>query len=542
MTNSETKPTQKHGGNHSQNGNTTDRTTTKKFQKPHRADRNKFSDTCVDVLTASEEKIIWAWNNNVPLTGIHTIGTHPSPHMDEKAAMVALCETAKGRRLFPDIENAKVAVVTQTALSKMKGVGFAGFIRALRSGILLLGVGNGPLDEHQNRAEKISCLELVIRHLDLFAEKNMRTVFYDILKWINYEDNNGDNLLSAAIKANTAAQVRMKGSLELVAPEEIKLCRELTEVLQTMQPGMVASIIKKGYETIDQTNDAAFMNVFMTGYNMIAFPVRQGLKFLEANEEYDTMKETIKANAVPISADGKYRLLIVESDNPLMAKAVRRKNPDSNDKKVGILLIAKKTGKPATDNPELVGRHFALMPSPEFKDSMSDILKVLQQTIYKNCEGKFMNFDKIGKYGYTEEIPELYFDENQRIIMNGSKTDPDVEGLLDVELDIETIVDAVTTVTLKQFEPYHAKKCAKGHCSKTGDGKFCALFASCLSHCKAVQATTKPAQPQQKGEHSKDGKPFNKGNNQHRENGKGNHHKGTGSNNQDTKQQPVKRN
>lgn len=476
----------------------------------------------VDVKTAPDWEIIAAINQRIPLVGIHTIGTHPSPHVDEKAAVVALKETPQGRKLFPGIENALIAVITQTKLAEMRGTGFSGFIRALKAGVLLIGVGGSMFDEHQNREERVSCLKLVVDYLGIMADKKMRTVFYDLLQWINFEDNNGDNLLSAVVKANKTAIATAKGcNVEEVTAEEATLPKEVTGILRTMQPGMIAGVLKKGYETIDQTDDTQFLNVWNTGYNMIYFQVKQGLMFLDACDEYDTMKETIMANAVPISKDGTQRMLIVESDNPLMAKAVRRKNPDSGTKKVGILLIAKKTGKAVPGKPELVGRHFAIMPSPEFKDSMSDILKMLQQDIYKGCTQKFMNFKAIGKYGTTEEVPELYFDENQKIIMNGSKTDPDVGGLLDVEVQVKDIVHAVTTVTLKRFESYHAKKCTAGHCSKTGDNKFCSLFASCLTMCKQVQATTKPVETSQQGSHGK-GNQHQKSNNQHQQRTGGN--------------------
>ncbi len=449
--------------------------------------------TSIDCTKATEEQLIKAWNNkNVSITGIHTIGTHPSPHVDEMAAFVALQETPQGKKRFPGIEKAVPAVITQTKLAAMEALGFKGFIRALRSGCLLVGVGNGPFDEHSNRAQNISCLELVTKFLDLGADKRNRIAFWPIKEFINHEDNNSDNLLKAAHSANIQAVQKAKNAAgQKLSDEDGKLPKEVSDVLLMMQKGMIPGTLKKAFETIDQSNPNEFLNVFNTGYNMIKFEYKQSLLFQDACDEYALMKESIKANAVPLTKDGEYRMLIVESDNPLMAKAVFNRNPQSGPHKVGVLLIAKKTGTADPENPQFIGRQFAIIPHEKFKGNMQDVVQMIQQKVHRAQHGSTLPFFQLGKFGAHSDVPQLYFDENQKIIMNGSKTDFDVPGLLDVELHIEDIVTMVTTAVFKQFEKRNAAKCNRGICPKVSEGASCSLFSSNLSFCKEVHANTK---------------------------------------------------
>lgn len=495
----------------------------------------------VNCRTATFEQLAWAWNNDIPIEGITIVASHPFWHSDEIFGYFLTKETAQGRKRFIGIENSIPAVVTQTKLLKMKWTGFSGFIRAMmEQGVLLIGVGRGPLDEHTDRSEKISCLETIVKLLKLEADKRTRVAIYAIREFIAYEDNHGDNLMKAVVNAFKASDKRLGVSAEVGFK---KLPKEVSDVLLMLQAGMFTGTIKKGWETINPANESEFLNVFNTAYNLIAFNYNQAILFQDAGDEYAKQKEQIKERAVPLNSKGDYRLLIVESDNPLMAKAVWNRNPSDAPVKAGMLLIVKKTGVIDPDYPEMVGRQFAIMPSIEYKDAMQDIYKILQQKVHSaQFDGKLLSFQQLGHYGSHSDVPQLYLDQNQKIIMNGSRTDFDVPGLVDIELSIDMIIEAIQTVCLKRFEKRHMHTCKQGTCVKTANNIHCSQFCFNLTHCKAVQATTKPAQPQQKNERSNNGKkPFNKGNNQQRENGKGNQHKGASSNGQHTKQtQPVK--
>lgn len=498
----------------------------------------------VNCRTATFEQLVWAWNNNIPIEGITIIASHPFWHPDEIFGYFLTKETAQGRKRFIGIENSIPAVVTQTKLLKMKWTGFSGFIRAMmEQGVLLIGVGRGPLDEHTDRSAKISCLETIVKLLRLEADKSTRVAIHAIREFIAYEDNNGDNLLKAVVNAYKSSDKRLGVSAE---DQFKKLPKEVSDVLLMLQAGMFTGTIKKGWETINPANESEFLNVFNTAYNLIAFNYNQAILFQDAGDEYAKQKEQIKERAVPLNSKGDYRLLIVESDNLLMAKAVWNRNPSDAPVKAGMLLIVKKTGVIDPDYPELVGKQFAIMPSAEYKDVMQDIYQILQQKVHgAQFDGKLLPFQQLGHYGSHRDVPQLYFDENQKIIMNGSRRDFDVPGLVDIELSIDMIIEAIQTVCLKRFEKRHMHTCKQGTCVKTANNTHCSQFCFNLAHCRAVQATTKPA-PHTNTKNSKEHKGNGgKGNNQGKQfTGGGNkHHKSTGNNGQHTKQQqPVKHN
>lgn len=444
------------------------------------------------------------------------VASHPFWHPDEIFSFFLARETEQGRKRFPGIQNAAPTTITQTMLLRLGWTGFNGFINALRKqGVLLIGVGLGPLDEHINRNEKVSCLETMVKLLKLEADKKSRVAIHALREFINYEDNNGDNLMKATVGGFRAADERLNNTGEKAFS---KLPKEVSDVLLTLQTGMFTGLIKKGWETINPANPQEFLNVFNTAYNLISFAYNQSILFQEAGDEYAKKKDAIKAAALPLTHNGEYRLLVVESDNPLMAKAVWNRNPSDAAVKPGILVIAKETGVADPDDPEIVGRHFAIMPSETFKQMgvMQEIYKILQQHVHRaQHQGKMIAFHQLGHYGTHSEVPQLYLDENQQIIMCGSRVDFDVPGVLDVELDLEIITEAIQTVCLKRFDKRHMNNCKKGVCVKVQDGTPCSLFCYNLAHCKAVQATTK-----QSSKGAGDRKSFGKNN--HQQHGGGN--------------------
>jgi hypothetical protein len=411
---------------------------------------------------------VHAWNKKIPITGITVIGTHPSPHMDEIGGIYLLQKTKEGRKLFPGIEKALPAVISETNLRNAKFTGFFGFITALSQGYLLIGLGKGPLDEHGDRKNKVSCIELIKRHLDLFASAENRSLYGPIIHYINTEDNCGDNLIKNMNKVNPGR----------------KLTKEETEMLSAMNNGMFASVLKKGFETVENGDDKQFLNVFNTAMNFIGFQVEQRRMFLKACAEYDANKETIQKNSLDLPGDG--ILMIIKSDNTLAAKAAQSKNPSSAVRKLGILLLYKATKM------EDAGQQFVIMPQNGFEGYMPDVLKILQQKISFKRTSKGLRFDSIGKFGTLNEVPELYFDENLKIIMNGSKSDPDAPGLIGDMLSVQDVIDAIMTVVMKKFDRRHEAKCSQGICPKVAEGKPCSLFSACLTHCEAAKKASKP--------------------------------------------------
>lgn len=462
----------------------------------------------INCQTATHEELARAWNNpSVAITGIHQIGTHPGPHLDETAGMLALKETPQGRKKFPGIENAQIGIITATKLRAMNAYGFHGFISALNQGVLLIGVGEGPFDEHSNRKEKVSCLQLVIKYLQLDADKRMREAFYAIQEFVNYEDNHGDNLLKAVLQANKAAvQAEKRARGESISDSDGTLPKEVVNVLRKLQAGMLPGALKMGYHVADPNNLSDTSNVFCTGYNQLLFQFKQSLLFQDACDEYRTMKEKIQQNAVALDHKGGRYLLIIESDNPLMNRAALKLNPDSSTTTpIGALIVVKKTATPDLEQPNIKGRQFAIYPKDGMKEMQVDVYKQIQQAVHYaqhqdpgTNRGKNLSFQELGNYGTHPEVPQLYFDENQHIIMNGSGTDYDVPGLIDVELTIADIAEMIKTVWFKRFAKKHMNSCKAGICAKLANNAYCPLFASCLSHCKEVQHKTKAATQIQK--------------------------------------------
>lgn len=453
-------------------------TTPRNKPKPTR----KFSFTSINCKTATDEQLQEAWNFRIPITGIEVIGFRHSPSMDAHVAFYLLQNTVEGRKLFPNIENAFPAVISETKLRNADYLHFKGFLKALKQGYLLIGLGKGPLDEHGDRKNKLSCTELVKRHLDLYADKRNRELFGPLVQFINIEDNNGDNIKKNLLRVKRDSLEAKNVSF---SESDISISKEESDVLVALQTGMMASTLKKGYQTVKPDDQQSFLNVFNTGQNFIAMHVEQRELFLQACSEYDQQKDRIQANAISLPGDNFPVLLITTSDNSTAANAIKSKNPESANRTLGILLLIKKT--PTLNR----GRQFVIMPQPEFEKFMPDVLRILQQKVSFKRSGKGLRFETIGQFGVHSEVPELYFDENMHFIANGTTADPDAPGLIDKELTIKEVTDAIQTVVKKQFDTRNAKHCEAGTCVKVANGTSCPLFSFCLSHCKAVQAKTK---------------------------------------------------
>lgn len=453
-------------------------TATDRKAKPTR----KFTFTTIDCATATDEQLQEAWNFRIPITGIKVIGFRHSPSMDPHVAFYLLQNTKEGRNLFPGIHEASPALISETKLRNANYLNFKGFLKGLKEGFLLIGLGKGPLDEHGDRKNKLSCTELVKRHLDLYAKKENRDLYGPIIEYINCEDNNGDNLKKNLLRAK---KVSLEKQNKPFTENDVRISKEESEMLGFMQTGMMASALKKGYETVDPSDDKDFINVFNTAINFISFHIQQRELFLKACNEYDQQKDSIQANAISLPGVDYPVLMIAESDNRLAAKAIQSKNPKSANRTLGILLLIKKTAMPGA------GKQFVIMPQAGFEQFMPDVLRILQQKVSFKRTSKGLRFDSIGQYGTHYEVPELYFDDNMNIIMNGSKADPDAPGLIGKELNTKDVVDAIQIVVKKQFDSKNAKQCQAGTCPKIANGTPCTLFSYCLSHCKAVQEKTK---------------------------------------------------
>jgi hypothetical protein len=403
-------------------------------------------------FTEEQNELIKKFNSKQPINGVRAILTHPSCHLDEFGSIYLLQHTGQGRRIFPGIENTGVGFQTETYLRENGYLGFKGFIKALEAGYIIIGMGGGPFDEHVDRTKNISSIELVKRYLDLYASKESRSIYGQLINFINFEDNNGDNLIENLNRANPS--------------RKLEKCE--SDALLNLNLGMLAQNIKKGWETAETSDDQFRLCSMVTQF--IKNEIDHRKSFLAACTEYRIAERNI------VDLSDNYAMVVMESDHSQMVRAVRQQSIVTGGKKLGITFVHKSNGQ------------FILYPHNGFKDQMTEVIKILRQKIAFKRNQKGLGFDKIGENGSLWEIPELYIDENMKIIMNGSKTDPDVSGLIGQDLSVDEIIQAVTLgLDEAQFDRKFAHHCKENVCSKKIDPENkCSLFCFGLNRCKKI--------------------------------------------------------
>jgi hypothetical protein len=155
-------------------------------------------------------------------------------------------------------------------------------------------------------------------------------------------------------------------------------------------------------------------------------------------------------------------------------------------KKLGITVVHKNNGQ------------FVIYPGKDFSEKMIEVVKILRQKISLKRNQKGLPFETLGNFGTIREVSELYIDENMKIIMNGSKTDPDVPGLIGQDLSADDIIEAVILgLNESQFDKKLAHYCQSNVCSKNIDSDItCKLFCYNLARCqKVVDNFTQPKRP-----------------------------------------------
>lgn len=404
-------------------------------------------------FTETQMLLVEKFNQRQPIEGITHVVTHPSCHLDEFGALYLLQSTVEGQMLFPGIQDADLGFVTETYLREKGYMGFNGFIKALENGYLIIGLGGGPFDEHSDRNKKVSCLELVKRYLDLFKKSENRDLYGSLVQFINYEDNNGDNLIQNMNKT-------MNGTL---------LTKDTVDALRSLNVGMIAQHIKKAWEVIETTEEMTGLANFV--FKFFDTEIRQRAQFLSARREFQNMEKIIER----IGAG--HCLVVTESNNKQILKVARAQTEYPGGLKLGVALNVNSQGQ------------FCIIPSNGFKDKMFEVVKILRQKVAfaRSDSGKGLPFDELGRAGSIWRVPEIYIDENTGIIMNGSKTDPDVPGLIGKEICLDDLIDAVLIVCNKWFDFKNSDQCSNGSCPKVAKNENCSLFCFNLIHCQTVR-------------------------------------------------------
>lgn len=406
-----------------------------------------MTNTAINCNTASIEELKHAFYNRVPIEGIVMIGTHYQPHNDELCSGYLLRRTLEGKRLFPGIEHASFGPISATELREKNLLWEEGFFKALKAGIMLIGIGNGPLDEHSNRREHISCTQRTVRLLDLMRLPENRNIYGRLINYVNYEDGNGDNLIQCLdrIKKNVAASKN---------EEYVKMHADELDALQSLQPGSFAQNLKKGFEAAgdDTIRQSKIMEM---AFNFYEDEVAQARMFVEAEKCYD--KNERKTELVIPNNKNRFVLLEIKSDIPIMNKVVHKRWRENREVKLGVLFLHKSNGQ------------FVLMPNSQhiIPAQMKEVVKILRVLVGRKLKLYNIKFSELEKNQIIDEIPTLHFDENTGIISNGSKTDPFVPGLIGILLTPQDVVEAVQIGLDTTFFPQpHIKGCKAGKCVK----------------------------------------------------------------------------
>lgn len=395
----------------------------------------------IDCKSSTIEELKKAFYTHQPISGIEQRVSHYGPHKDELLPMFLVAETEEGKRLFPGIENTGLGYIGATLLRKHKFFGEEGFFKALKKGYLLLGIGGGPFDEHTNRDEHQSCVNLVVNHLDLFKDPYNRKVYGSLIMYVNFEDQNGDNLIQILNKANPEHR--------LTTPE--------TESLRLLQTGCSAQNLKRGFEAT--TNPTEYGQVIAGEFQFFKNHIRQTKLFVKGESEY----EKIEKKLTPITVNSQsMNLLEIHSDHPGIHKNVFQKWPATKKEKLGVLFLRKSNGQ------------FVLIPHRNFDPlKMAEVVKIIRQKIAYARNMDPIKFIDLGSEEILDEIPEIHFAKATGVISNGANVDPDVPGLIGKDLSTEDIMDAVIigleeTIFPRQF----SNQCTTGMCARNRCGFY----------------------------------------------------------------------
>lgn len=400
------------------------------------------------------------------IAGIHSIATHYEPHNDEIASGYLLQKTPQGEFLFPGIKNAVIGPISATKLRNSGYDGEEGFFKAMQKGILLIGIGHGPLDEHADRDKKISCTQLIVDLLDLYANKEDRVVYGNLIKYINFEDRNGDDAVSFLNKVR-------------ISSGGPRLNKDEAEGLICLKPGNLAQNLKKGFEAASG-DEVMQTEIFKMAYIFYENEIKQARMFQKAAKEYTESVKSEISLKIP-GTKGNFVLLHVKSDNILMGKVTRSKWREGGSKTLGVLFIEKSNGQ------------FVLLPNKDHvtAQNMREVVKALRQIIALNHRGGravSIDFCDLGKNQIIEAVPEIHFDENTGIISNGSKTDPDVPGLLGKNISSQDVIRAIQIgLDTEYFPSNFAKNCLKGICAKSK----CPIYLLSQSRCHEIRKNQK---------------------------------------------------
>lgn len=353
-----------------------------------------------------------------PISGIKSLIFHPRPHLDEIASAFFLKHTDEGKKMFPGIENAQIAFANSKFLSDNKLTKETGFWRGLTLGYLLIGVGEGPFDEH-GKGKQLCAAHLVADHLGLTQTKERRRIFGNILGYLNYEDRNGDKP-------------------ELLYDDENPKMSYLKGNAHAFMP---ASLVKKAWRVIAEDAYQEQADEIEIVFHYFKHEITDQTAFYAEGERdfNNSLEYDLGSNKV---------MVVVKSDSATAGKYIRFKygiDPACKGKKIKAILQVSKTG------------NFYISPGMIKKGDKQEPVRM--GMIVKNLREKaaiqkkqILPFADYFSDGKSSIVPELYYQKEAEVIMNGSLTQTDVPPMIPKLLREREIIN-IMVEALKEEAP-----------------------------------------------------------------------------------------
>ncbi len=404
----------------------------------------------LNVQKASIEEVVDAFKTRRTMKGIAALATHPRPHADELASIAVLRKY--GSKIFPDVAKADLNITTAKWLDSEFGGNEDGlqWARALQKGLLLIGTGNGPFDEHGMESIP-SSLYLVAEFLGV----DQRPELTDLLTYINYEDSHGE-------PSNT---ILNKDS-------------QTPELNHTVKQFNLASMVKKVWRTCKQDE-------VEIGYKYFVWLLERVIDDLtEAQRAYEEILPHVTYVPIPSIVSRKRgigTLAVLESNSAHALMAILEKNDQPN--LVAILQI-EESGQFQIHT---VGTRV----------NLREVVKVIRTEIVffknKNLEKDqqiWLDWRTCSNQGTLLEAPEINFYQASRVqrIFNGGLTQPDTDPILGVYFEKEDLVAMILLgLDEDRFATEHRASCEAGECVAVSEKQYCPLYHMGLSRCRTVR-------------------------------------------------------
>jgi len=364
-------------------------------------------------------------------TNFNTIGTHGRGHIDEAGFVVVMTKTEAARKMFPGIEKAQVKLRFDT-----QGKDWEYWAK---QGVILCGIGGGPFDEHNQAEFKGECaMSLAAKFVGIFNDPALQL----ILRYVMYNDRNGDNLIDCRIEDKV-----LKRRINELMPGQL-----LKHFFRAFPP-------ENGYSEYEKPIFETFVSAFAAIY-------KNDQEFFAYKDRYE--KECkIVGEVNPGEGKKRFKIMLIKSESELALPYARYREPQ-----VGVFIHRQTTG------------HFQIHTNKKFGINLADVHAILNRLIQeKKGKGKVIttDFRQLSSPGSVPGAEEIYYNKEMEEIYNGSLSHPDVNP---APLSDQEIIGAIKLgLSNEWFHEDYAKNCFTGLCA----GHPCPWYRFGLSRCRTIR-------------------------------------------------------